>query len=200
MPPVRVDASGEHGPTPWQVRSSRWRRTTRGLYVPADVERTTEQRIVEAAAVLGGGEAVTRWAALHWQHARWFGGLTGDGSELPVPLLVHRHLLPQPGVSYSQESPRGEHTDLDGLTITPALRSVSFEVRYAGTVRAAVRVIDMAAYDDLVSLDELRDEVVRYGAWTGDCVRRCRSPTRTPGLRPSATCEWSGWSPDWAVR
>jgi hypothetical protein len=34
--------------------------------VPADAEQTTEQRIVEAAAVLPAYGGVTGWAALRW--------------------------------------------------------------------------------------------------------------------------------------
>ena len=47
--------TGTSGPTPKQARGRGWRRTSRGLYVPADVDGSNpEQRIVEAAASPAG--------------------------------------------------------------------------------------------------------------------------------------------------
>src|SRR5690349_217601 len=95
--PVRVDKKGAHGPTPKEARGTRWRRVSRGLYVPATVERTVEQRIVEAAAVLPSGAAVTGWAALRWQGAHWFDGVR-SGEELPVVLAsAAQNFCTQPG-------------------------------------------------------------------------------------------------------
>ena len=62
--PVRVDPEGLTGPTRGQARGPGWRRTSQGLHVPAGVDVTPEQRIVEAAAVLRKDEAVAGWAAL----------------------------------------------------------------------------------------------------------------------------------------
>ena len=72
--PVRIDPGGRAGPTAKEARGPSWRRTGHGLYLPADVEQTTGQRIVEAAAVLPAYGGVTGWAGLAWLGGRWFDG------------------------------------------------------------------------------------------------------------------------------
>jgi hypothetical protein len=44
---------------------------------------------------------------------------------------------------------------VDGLPVTSPVRAVTAEVRRAPTLTAAVRIVDMAAFNDLVSLEEL---------------------------------------------
>ena len=167
--PVAVDARGLVGPTPGQSRSAAWRRTSHGLYVPGGTDSDhVLQRIVEAAAVLSPGEAVTGWAALRWEEGRWFDG-TEDGSDpRPVPLVVRRHLTSQAAHALSQEYlPPEEVRVADGLPITIPVRSVCFEARYASGLVEAVVAIDMAAYSDLVSLAELAPYVASRMAPTG---------------------------------
>src|SRR3954468_20256429 len=88
--PMRLDPTGEAGPTTAQARGRAWRRSSRGLYVPSEVDRSVpEQRIVEAAAVLPAYGGVTGWAALRWCGARWFDGLAQGGRvERPVTLAT----------------------------------------------------------------------------------------------------------------
>lgn len=70
--PVRPDPRGVRGPTPKQARGPYWRRTSRGLFVPAEVDGgLPEQRVVEAAAVLPAFGGVTGWGALRWMGAQW---------------------------------------------------------------------------------------------------------------------------------
>ena len=166
--PVRVDASGQSGPSRGQARGRRWRTTSRGLVVPAGVVVTSQQRTLEASSVLHEDEAVTGWAALDWQGARWFDG-TIDGVGLrEVPLVARRHLLEQPGFSVSQEflDPR-EILVVDDLAVTPAVRSVVFEMRTAASLGDAVVALDMACYSDLVSIAEVSAYVAQLGAVTG---------------------------------
>lgn len=166
--PVRV---GEvDGLTNWTARGSTWRRSSRGLYVPADVELTPEQRIVEAAMVLPEYGGVTGWAGLRWLGGRYFDGLASDGrGRRPVHLAcAGDDVRSQPGISISAE--RLDPRDLmvvDGLPLTSAARSVCFEMRYASTVERAALHLSMAAYDDLVSIDELMDYASRHPGWTG---------------------------------
>ena len=159
--PVRIDPTGLSGPTPWQARGAEWRRSSAGLVMPAYVDPSVpDQRIVEAAALLPADRAaVTGWASLHWQGGRWFAGLGTDGvAELPVPLAVdgHHRRRSRPGIRILEDWL--EPCDIvlvDGLPVTSAIRAVTAEVRRARTLSAAVQIIDMAAFDDLVSLDEL---------------------------------------------
>lgn len=184
--PVRVDPHGGVGPTRGQARGPRWRRTTRGLMVPADVPTSPDQRTVEAAAVLRPGEAVTGWAALHWQGGSWFDGTTALGAPRPVTLVARRHLLAQPGFEVSQEflAPR-DVVLVDGLPITPALRSVVFELRYAAGLGEAVVALDMACFSDLVSLEEVAAYLPTLGPVTG--IQQARDAL--------AQADENAWSP-----
>ena len=144
--------------------------------MPSDVDGgVPEQRIVEAAAVLPAYGGVTGWAALRWIGAGWFGGLAPDGlTELPVCLVTAGDdIRPQPGIRVSAErlNPT-ELTVVDGICVTTAVRSVTFEMRYAGSVRAAVVAADMAMQADLVSPSGLRAFIAGLCGWTG--VPRCR--------------------------
>lgn len=162
--PVCTDRTGLTGPTPWQTRGAEWRRSSSNLYVPSYVDPTVpDQRIVEAAALLPTElAAVTGWASLHWQGGRWFGGIEPDGiTERPVPLAVdgHHRLRSRPGIRIFEDwlaSP--DVVIVDGLPVTRAVRAVTAEVRRARTLSSAVQIIDMAAFNDLISLDELAED------------------------------------------
>lgn len=181
--PVRRDAGGQRGPTPMAARGPRWRRTSWGYYVPSEVSADLpEQRIVEAAVRLPQHGAVTGWAGLRWQGGYWF-----SGSRRGVPLLIQsQDIRPQPGIELSGE--RMNLCDIewvDGLPVTVAVRSATFEARYAGSVRRAVEMLDMAAYSDLVSADEVAAYAVHLSGWTG-----------APLLREAAALmEENAWSP-----
>ena len=166
--PVRVDPSGTSGPTRGQARTSKWRKTSHGLVVPAELERSPAQRIVEAASLLRPGEAVTGWAALHWLGGTWFDGSNADRSLRPVPMVAARHLIEQKGCAVSQEFLGPWDTMVvDGLTITIPVRSVVFEMRYAAWLGPAVEFLDMACFSDLVSLAEVAAYLSALGPVTG---------------------------------
>jgi hypothetical protein len=153
--PLRVDPRGLTGPTPGQARGSGWRRVGKGLYVPGDVDPTpTPQRIVEAVTATGG--AATGWAALYWIYGTWFNGLARDGcTPLPVPIALddRRHARPRPGVRLSEDWLFDRDVVVvDGVAITVPERAVTFEVRRARSLPRAVRIIDMAAFDDFIDI------------------------------------------------
>lgn len=185
--PVRRDARGVVGPTPWAARGPAWRASGRGWHVPARVVRTTDQRILEAAVTLPDFGGVTGWADLRWRGARWFDGVGPSGLERPVPLVTAgSHIRAQPGISVSKE--RLNPDDLEvvcGISVTIAVRSTWFEMRYALDETAAAIALSMAAYDDLVSVDELAEFAWLHPGWTG--APRCRG-----GLVLS---EENAWSP-----
>lgn len=187
VPPVRADPRGLRGPTPAEVRRVGWRRTTTGWFLPSHVDSTvTDQRILDAATVVGDRGVVTGWAALHWLGGRWFEGLGAGGQERPVPLLTRLHVQPRPGILITQErcSPQ-EIVLVDGLRLTIPVRSVCFEMRYAPSELAALTALDMAAYSDLVSLAEMRAYVETRNGWTG--IPLCRAAL--------ASGEENAWSP-----
>lgn len=170
--PIAVDPTGRLGPTPSAARSSRWRRVGSGLVVPAAVDpEPVDQRIAEAAADLPPYGGVTGWAALRWLEGRWFDGSDGR----PVALAVGGgNLRPDPRRVLSKERlAPAELVVHDGLSLTRAVRSVCFEMRYAPRVQTAVRVLELAAYSDLVSVQECQEYVdAHLAGWTG--VQRCR--------------------------
>jgi hypothetical protein len=192
--PVRRDPDGQLGPTPKQATGPHWRRSSRGLYVPAAVDGSVpEQRILEAAAVLPAYGGVTGWAALRWLGAEWFDGLAADGRTVrPVRLVTTGDdIRPQPGIAVSAErlNPR-ELTVHDALRITIAVRSVVFEMRYAPSVGAAVVAADMAMRADLVSTDELWAYALANPGWTG--IPQCREAL--------GMAHENSWSPQEALR
>lgn len=186
--PVPMDPTGRTGPTRAQTMSASWRRTGRGLYLPARFDADSlGQRLVEIGTALPRGGGVTGWAALAWLGTRWADGTGADGRDLPVPILVSNHRTrSRPGVLVSAEQARpGEIRGIDGLPITSPLRSVCFEARHARSLTEAVRWLDIALAADQVSLAELAAYQEMLTAWTG-----------VPQLRQAiALADENSWSP-----
>lgn len=185
--PVPAGRSGRH-PTRNEARGPHWRRSSHGLYVPSHVDGSrVEQRIVEAGAVVPPGCAITGWAALRWLGGRWFGGSTASGEPRPVTIVTGTHdIRAQRGIAVSAEglNPKVVIT-IDGVPVTLPAYAVSFEMRYASTDREATTVLDLAAYSDLVSIDEQWNFLATQNGWTG--VPRARRAS----LFASENC----WSP-----
>jgi hypothetical protein len=131
--------------------------------------------VLEASMALPSYGGVTGWAALAWLEARWFTGIGAGGLIRPVTLATAgADIRPQPGIAVSAE--RLDPRDLvvvKGVSLTHAVRSVWFEMRYAETLLDAVRACSMATYDDLVSVDEMWEWSAEHPAWTG--APRCRA-------------------------
>lgn len=163
--PVPVDPLGIDGPTRGQARGPRWRTTSPNRFVPADVAREpAQQRIVEAVAGAPEGAAATGWSGLNWQCARWFDGRSISGELTPVLLAIgdSGHLARREGVRFCQDWLfEDDIIMVDGLPITRAERSVCAEALRAPTLAETVRVIDMAAADDLVDIEEMRAYAAR---------------------------------------
>jgi hypothetical protein len=180
-----VDPAGVSGPTPGEARGPRHRRTSYGLYVPVGVEPTGPQRTVEAAATLRAG-VVTGRAGLGWLGCRWF----RDGPSGPVTLVLQGNEgRSRQGdlVTVSQEFLHPDEVlRVDGLRVTTAMRSVAYEMRYAGSDLEAAQVFAMAAYDDMVSIDE----VARYCELV---LPRCTGVQRVRDVIPRLVED--AWSP-----
>ncbi len=168
--PYRVDPTGQRGPTRGQAAGPFWRATSRGRYVPSLIDASSvPQRIVEAGAALPAYGGVTGWAALSWAGGTWFTGDWADGTLRDIWLATSCFdIRPQSGYRISAErlSPR-DLIVLDGLPVTTMVRSVLFEMRYAANLRVAVKVLDMAAFNDLVSIDDVASYAAAHHGWTG---------------------------------
>jgi len=189
--PVRTDPTGKNGPTRREAAGSEWRRSSQGLYVPSYVESTPEQRIVETGAVVPDLGAVTGWGALRWLGATWFAGTDGSGTERPVPLWCRRRLVrPQALFDLSEErfDPHGRSL-VDGVMVADAVAALTYEMRHAPSLTAAVQALDMAAYADLVSVAEATEWAQAHPSRVG--IERCR--------RACAAGDENAWSPQETV-
>ena len=122
---------------------------------------TIGQRIVEAVATHRAG-VVTGWASLAWHGARWF----GDDLQRPVPLALQANEGTSDQAELVSVTQEFLHPDevvrVDGLRSTTHIRSVAFEMRHAATPLRAAQVFAMAAYDDLVTADEISTYCATY--------------------------------------
>ncbi|MGN6129394.1 MAG: hypothetical protein ACTHOK_03545 [Nocardioidaceae bacterium] len=174
--PVPLDPDGRMGPTRGQAKGPRWRQTSHGLYVPATVATTPEQRVLEASMLLPPGGAVTGWAALRLWGGRFFDGLGADGVTFqPVPLVTGPgvHLRPRPGVTFLRDRISPDEVRMRyGVPVTVPERAVFDGMRRAGEVRAAVSVVDRAAAAGLTSVRRVRAYVAHHPGWQGVGVAR----------------------------
>lgn len=166
--PVPVDPTGREGPTRGQAAGPRWRQTSWGLHVPAEVDDSVvEQRILEQSARLRRYGAVTAWASLRWRGAHFFGGVGYDGSRLGVPLVGHK-LQSDPRVVLTQEQlAPTEFTLVDGVPCTTVQRALFDELRRHQSFREAVVAAEMTFAAGLISCRLMFDYVAQRCAWTG---------------------------------
>lgn len=167
--PVRTDPTGVRGPTRREASGPSWRRSSRGLYVPARIPVTPAQRVLEAGFLVPRFGAVTGWGALSWWGGRWFTGSTAAGDPVPVDISVAGHRIrSQPGFHMTGDRfDAAEAVNVDGIWVASALMATYFAMRYAAQVRDSSVVLSMAAYTDLVSIDEMTDYVLARPAYTG---------------------------------
>jgi hypothetical protein len=183
-----VDRSGVDGPTPGQARGPNWRQTSPGRYVPIEVDDSVvEQRILEQAHRIRGYGAVTAWASLRWQGAQFFDGTTDGGvTELPIPLISHTKLRPDPRFVMTQEQLAPSEWSIVGdIPVATIQRALFDEVRRRPGVRDAANAIAMAAAARLTSRRLFAMYVAQRQSWTGVPHARlavalahddCRSP------------------------
>jgi hypothetical protein len=134
------------------------RRTRQGFYLPARfTDDSLDQRIVDAAATLPEGGAVTGWASFAWRGDRWFEGFDDRMRRLPVQLAIgESRLRPQPGIAhFSGHLPSTDCAEVDGLTVTTPLAAAALMLCQAPNLRAAVKLADLALATDRVSRGEL---------------------------------------------
>ncbi len=183
-----VDATGTLGPTKRQAEGHRWRQTSAGLHVPADVDHThVEQRILEQAGRLRAYGAVTAWASLRWQGGAFFTGEDFHGSELPVPLVISTaHLRADPRVTITQEQiAPDEISVVAGVPCATTERAVFDEVRRLGAAseREAIVAVDMAVAADLITATSFATYVVARASWTGVPLARRVAALAVDGSR-----------------
>ena len=176
--PVGPDPTGARGPTRAQARGAGWRRTSRGWYVPAEVDADEPgQRVIESAVLLPPGGVVTGWGALWLARASYFDGLGGDGlTQRPVPLLLptQQSRRPRDGVRWLRDRLTSEETWVRfGVPCARPDRALFDEARRQADVRAAVVDLDMAYAAELTSRRRTRRDLDGRAEWDGvPLVRR----------------------------
>lgn len=194
--PVRLDPTGEHGPTRGQAAGPRWRVTARGWYVPADTDSTqVEQRILEQGVrVLTGYGAVTGWAALRWRGAAYFDGRGHGGSPRAVPLISHTadRSRPNPAVTISSgQLARTEIEVVRGLPCATVQRALFDEMRFDTSVREAAVSASMTAAAGLISVGLFAEYVAQHPAWEGVPLVRKALRLATDEARSPQECRMS---------
>lgn len=190
--PVRSDPAGAAGPTRGAAAGPAWRRSSHGLFVPASVTLTVEQRILEASVRLPDGAMVTGWPALRLAGAAYFDGCAPGGrTALPVPaLLPHTSRIRGPGVLV--ERTRGLLPDAVvryGVPCAPPELALLHEVRRSATRRRAGVMVDMALAAGAVDLARLHEAASRrrLPEMAAYALRRacaeCRSPKESEMLQ-----------------
>lgn len=173
--PVPVDPRGMTGPTRHQASlagrlGAEWRRTSRGLYVPAYVDPDLpEQRVLEAAALLPASGAVTGWGALRMLGARFFDGGVGETRQ-PVDLVTGPRggRRPRPGVRWSQDRlDPAEVLVRHGVRVTSPDRACFDAARRADDVRSATVALDMAFAAELTGPRRVRQYLEEHPGWDG---------------------------------
>jgi hypothetical protein len=157
------------------------------MYVPSDVDESVEQRILQQAGRIKSYGAVTGWSSLRWHGGSFFDGTCDGGrGRLPVPLIVHSKLRPDPRFALTEErlAPT-EWSWVDGIPVTTVQRALFDEVRRIDSVREKANAISMAAAARLISVRLFGQYVAQRRGWTGvpgarDAVLlatdNCRSP------------------------
>lgn len=166
---MRVDPTGRTGPTRGQAAGPRWRQTSRGFHVPADVARTPGQRAAEQSRRLPVGGALTGWAALHLLGATYLDGFAPDGSTpQPVPLALgsRGNIRGSAEVELLREPLSADDVVLvRGVPCARAERAAFDAMRLAPSLVEAVVVADMTAFDELSSVDRMRAYVDARPGW-----------------------------------
>ncbi len=185
--PVGLDPTGRDGPTRHQAAGRRWRQTSRGMYVPADAPDRPEQRILEQSRRIRSYGAVTGWASLRWQGARFFDGTDfRDGYPLPVPLVTGGRDLRaadrRTAISKAQLAPQ-ERLFVAGVWATLPPRAAFDEMRRHGNLRQAIVDVEMAIAARLMTIVDFRDYLADRNAWTGIALARDAAATAGLGCR-----------------
>jgi Protein of unknown function (DUF559) len=173
------------------LRSPAWRRTSHGWYVPTSADSTPAQRIVQASATLGPGDAIAGWAAAHWLGSPFMEGIGPDGSPLPVPICVgetsNRRRQPEIEV-WRDRMPIDDAVLVGGVRCTTAVRTAFDLARRARSDFDAIAALDTLLECGLITMSGFGAYLDARHGWRG--VPRARRAARLalPGVRsPSET-------------
>lgn len=159
--PAPVDPAGVVGPTRGAAAGPRWRRSSPGLYVPAAVVASVEQRVHEQARRLPPDGALGGWAALRVRGAAYV-----DDADPRVPLVVVRpaNLRSSPDHRLVRVRAMPPAELVHGLPCVRAVEALLDVVRRQPDPRRRVVAIDMALAAGVVTREQLDDARRRRAA------------------------------------
>lgn len=146
-----------------------------------------EQRIIEQAARLSPGQAVTGWAALRLWGAGLFDGVAADGrTALPVPIAVGSAGGLRQGrgaLVLHDRLPAGDLVDVAGVPVTSVHRATFDAVRLTRDLWRAVAVLDTALGAALLTRDDFADWAGTRSGWNGITLVRAALPLSREWVR-----------------
>ena len=154
------------------TRGRRWRRTSRGYFVPSQPgELTSAQRILDLAPLVPATGALTGWAAAHVHGVDQLDGRDPDSMDLlPITVELGRDLgrASTDRVVYRREHlPGRDRLTRHGLRVTTPLRAAFDGARLAHDLVEAVAFLDQVTHVLPVTVAELADWARPGGRWTG---------------------------------
>lgn len=143
--PLETVVLDAYGIAKHELATRRWRRSSRGLYVPGDAPESVAQRIVSAAATMPDDAAIGGWAAAHVDGAD-LDGRDRQLRDLPVDVLLPPglHRLSVPGIAYRRAAlARDEVRTVGNLRLTSPLRTAVDLGCWAPLLVEAVVMLDL---------------------------------------------------------
>ena len=181
------------GVSPSALRGPRWRRTSRGFFVPADLptQTSTTQRILDAAPLIPATGALAGWAAAYVHGVDLLDGIDPFTMRpLPVPIRLGCDLgrASVAQVRYVRGSLPAEHRQsIHRLPVTTALRTAYDGARWAPDLVEAVVFLDQLAHALGIDLEELRRVVQSGGNHPG--VEQARQAIELADARSASPWE-----------
>lgn len=174
------------GTTPYALRTSRWERTSRGLYVVGGTARSAVQRVVSAAGLMPPEGLIGGWAAALVLGADFVDGFDQGRRELPVDVLLPPgiHRLHVPGVRYRRVGLAAEERAVaGGLRVTSPLRTAVDLACWATSVTEATVALDLmlAAGLGRADLGTAHLHGRRGAVQARTAIARARAGSRSPG-------------------
>jgi hypothetical protein len=153
------------------IRGHRWRRTSRGYFVPAGTAATTTQRILDIAPLLPASGALAGWAAAY---VHGVGQLDGRDPEslasLPLVVNLGRDLgrADTETVHYVRERlPPDDRQVRHSLGVTTPERTAFDGARWASNLVEAVVFLDQVGHALPLSMPDLARRYIRGSRWPG---------------------------------
>lgn len=187
--PCTIDPAGAAGPTKSQAAGRAWRRTSKGLYVPAGVDAArSEQRIIEAYAAAPGHAQLSGWAACRVYGANFHDGFDRGFRPLRVPLLIGpRGWANQPpGVRNLRSEPDPEPQQRGGMSVVRPELATFDSMRMAGSLREAVVELEKSLIGGVVTRDSMEAFVRLHPGRSGVCLAREALTLTRDGARSPA--------------